>query len=128
LVRNTFMIAVIPILGFVHNRGNHGSSHRLSITSALPLFVLGYLAMGLLRSAGDALLPGVQWWTSLHKGIATLSGYSIALAIAGIGLHIDIKRLAKLGYKPFFIGLGAACALGAISFLLVSLLHGQLLA
>ena len=46
--------------------------------------------------------------------------YVIAVSVAGIGLNTDIRKLAKLGYKPFICGLIAAFSVGAVSWLLVT--------
>ena len=124
LVRNTFMIAVIPFLGFWFARKNAGgtSGRKIQIVKYIPLFVIGYIMMGVVRSAGDGVFGAGKdtcWYGCWHfvKSSAT---YVIAVAIACIGLNTDIKKLTKLGYKPFVCGLIAALSVGIVSWLLVT--------
>jgi len=126
LVRNTLMIAVLPLLGFAHNRRHNPDKKHMKLSSVLPLFVIGYIAMGGVRSAGDALFHDAGIWTAFYKGTAAVSTYVVAAAIACIGLNTNIKSLRQLGYKPFLIGLSAAVALGIISYVLVNVFHAQL--
>jgi len=42
--------------------------------------------------------------------------------MAGVGLGTDIKKLKKLGAKPFWIGFCAAVSVGIVSFLLLKIL------
>ena len=124
LVRNTFMILVIPFLGFWFARKNNqtGTKQTFRIAKYIPLFVLGYILMGVTRSLGDYAF-GTDKGTAWHECwgfIKTSAGYIIAVAIAGIGLNTDIRKLAKLGYKPFACGLIAAVSVGAVSWLLVT--------
>ena len=54
LTRNLFMAPVIVIMGIIYNRAQAGSGKSLtsSVRKALPLFVLGFVAMAVLRTLG----------------------------------------------------------------------------
>ena len=130
LVRNTFMMAVIPFLGFWFARKNAKETfgQKIRITKYVPLFVIGYLVMAIVRSLGDGIFGGgkdTDWYTCWHF-VKTASGYVIAVSIACIGLNTDIKKLTKLGYKPFTCGLIASFSVGVVSWLLVRLLGNYL--
>ena len=130
LVRNVFMLAVIPLLA-VGFRGEGetpgGERVRLPLLQVLPWFVAGFVAMALLRTAGDlgpSPLGGLlspQSWSAAIAGVASLSGWCLALAMAAVGLGTDVGRLRALGWKPLGVGLCAALAVGAVSAVLI---HG----
>src|SRR5262249_6459479 len=87
LLRNAFMIAVVPGTAWMHHRG----SVRVRFTQAIPLFVVGFLALALVRTLAD--LTGS---TDLQRAIASgqsLSAACLALAMAAIGLGTDLRKL-----------------------------------
>jgi uncharacterized integral membrane protein (TIGR00698 family) len=123
LVRNTFMMLVIPFLGFWYGRKNNSKipGKKIQIIKYLPLFVVGYILMGIVRSLGDFTFgaESTGWYNSWHF-IKMSATYVITVAIACVGLNTDIRKLSKLGYKPFFCGLIAALSVGVVSWLLVT--------
>jgi len=123
LVRNTFMVFVIPVLGywFAKKSAQGASAKGLQIAKYIPLFVLGYVVVVLLRSLGDyAFGASNTGWTSACSFVKTSATYLIAIAVSCIGLNTNIRKLTKLGYKPFVCGLIAAVSVGAVSWLLVT--------
>jgi uncharacterized integral membrane protein (TIGR00698 family) len=123
LVRNTFMILVIPFLGFWFARRNAKGDPqtKLSLTKYVPLFVFGYVAMGVVRSLGDyAFGTASASWVSFWSFVKASATYVIAIAVTCIGLNTNIRKLTKLGYKPFVCGLIAAVYVGAVSWLLAT--------
>ncbi len=96
-----------------------------------PVFIIGFLIMAALRSVGDAslgssgLAMGI-WdesvWRTLHGNIAGWSGYTLAAAMAGVGLGTSFSTLKALGVKPFAVGLAAAATVGLTSVILVLIL------
>ena len=129
LVRNAFMIIVIPFLGFWFRRRNVNATSgvRLKIMEYVPLFVFGYIAMGIARTLGDhAFGADNAAWTSVWHAVKTTATYTIAVAITCVGLSTDIRRLSTLGYKPFICGLVAALSVGFVSWLIVARLGNYL--
>ncbi len=125
LVRNTFLILVIPFLGWRSGRQTEATSGGL--LQYVPLFVVGYVLMGALRTLGDGWFgPASAGWTVVWQSVAGLATWAIALAIAAVGLNTDLRRLTHLGVRPIGVGLAAALAVGLISFTLVTLFSGAL--
>lgn len=114
LVRNALMAPLIVLIAWWWQRSAdaaHGNVAR-SVRGAVPLFVLGFLAMALLRTAG-VIQPSVA---ALLDEIAKAL---ILLALAGVGLNTKIAQLRAVGATPFLAGLAtmavlAAASLGAI--------------
>jgi len=127
LVRNTFMMLVIPFLGFWYARKNAvktAGGPKFQVVKYIPLFVIGYLVMAVVRSVGDGIFEDTQSaesWIYCWKLVKTSAGYVIATSVACIGLNTDIKKLIKLGLKPFVCGLIAALSVGAVSYALVTI-------
>jgi uncharacterized integral membrane protein (TIGR00698 family) len=131
LVRNLLMVVVIPFMAFFFARGSRAEGKKTTITRLLPLFVLGFLAMAVLRSLGDAMInDGGQayglWaaaaWESLHAATQALAENLLVVALAGVGLSTNLRSFRGLGIKPFLAGLGAALIVGFVSLIAISLL------
>jgi uncharacterized integral membrane protein (TIGR00698 family) len=132
LVRNVFIAAVIPVMALVyaHHRAATGAvaDEKVSAWKLFPLFILGFVAMAMLRSAGDAGLRhgglALGAWSAAEwsRGTALLSNtatYVLAMAMAGVGLGTSLRSLKGLGIKPFYVGLFASLVVGIASVLAV---------
>jgi uncharacterized integral membrane protein (TIGR00698 family) len=135
LVRNVFMAGVIPIMAYYYaqkTRGE-GAEKKTSITKLLPVFILGFIGMAILRSLGDAGINATgqayelwdnRTWPEVISGIKHWAEIFLVAALAGVGLNTKFSTLKKLGLKPFLVGLGASTSVGLISFLAIKLLGG----
>ncbi len=135
LVRNVFMALVIPFMAFYYGRRTSaqasGESKKTNILKLFPLFILGFLTFAALRSIGDASINlgnsafGL-WtensWTSLISTVKTWAGNFLVVALAGVGLSTNFQSFKGLGFKPFFVGLVSALAVGGVSFIAITLL------
>jgi len=134
LVRNVFMVAVIPFMSWRCRRrvaAEGGACQQpTNLLSLFPMFILGFLALAVLRSIGDAtlhvgkafgLLDATAWgW--LIKALETAAADLLAVAMASVGLGTGFKQLMKLGLRPLYAGLGAAFVVGIVSWLGISIL------
>lgn len=125
LVRNVFMAAVIPFMAFYYARKTQGSDEtvetRTNIVKLLPLFVVGFLIMAVIRSFGDALWAGAAW-SDVVSFTKTWAINLLVVALAAVGLSTSFKILKGLGIKPFIVGLGAALIVGVVSYVAISML------
>lgn len=137
LVRNVFMAAVIPFMVFYYARKSasqgEGADKKTNSLKLLPLFVVGFLTLAMIRSVGDAGINAGGsafglWdnaaWTGIHTFVKAWAGNLLVVALAGVGLSTDFRTFRGLGFKPFLVGLGAALAVGVVSFVAISLLGG----
>ena len=133
LVRNVFMAAVIPLMAFLYARRNSGEAagKKVSIARLLPLFIVGFLTLAVLRSIGDAGINAggnafALWDADAWKGlVGFFKDWAVNLlvvALAGVGLTTRFSAFKGLGIKPFLVGLGAALIVGVVSFGAISLL------
>lgn len=127
LTRNIFLAAVIPILTWMHVRSTHGHRHAMTLswTQFVPGFVLGFLAMAVVRSVGDAtlgssgaaygVLDASGWrWLTAWVGDFWASQLFLGTAMAAVGLNTSFKVFQGVGLKPFAVGLAGALVVGAV--------------
>ena len=132
LVRNLFMVVVIPLLVIHHGgRSAQDTSRKVTVIQLVPLFILGFLGMVGVRSVGDVTLVRSGYalgvldgagWTALQSMVQNVAVYLLVAALAGVGLKTRIDRLRSLGLKPFLMGLVAAVSVGVFSAITVRLL------
>jgi uncharacterized integral membrane protein (TIGR00698 family) len=110
LVRNTFIAPVVLLAGvWAARRHVHaGGATRGSVRSAFPVFVLGFLALAVLRSVG---LIGDE----LAEVLGVVATTAITIAIAAVGLSTRLQDLRSIGIRPFAVGMTAAVALAAVA-------------
>jgi uncharacterized integral membrane protein (TIGR00698 family) len=110
LVRNTLMAPLIVLIAWWWQRSAEAAEANVgrSVRSAVPLFVLGFLALALLRTVG-LIQPNVA---ALLDEIAKAL---ILVALAGVGLNTRLVQLRAIGLTPFFAGLATASVLAALS-------------
>lgn len=122
LTRNAMLVAVVPLLAFLHARRSGHAAEKTSIAKLFPLFVLGFLALSLLRTAGDLGLQGggmalgifdPSSWTGLMSVLGEdVAVIALATALAGVGLTTRLSVFRGLGPRPFLVGLTAAMLVG----------------
>jgi uncharacterized integral membrane protein (TIGR00698 family) len=129
LTRNIFLAAVIPILTWMHLKSQSASgalgASGAKISSLIPGFVIGFLAMAVVRSIGDWTLASAgaafgvwsaEQWTSITKSLGDYWASQILLgtAMAAVGLNTNFAVFKGVGFKPFVVGMAGALVVGAV--------------
>ena len=118
LIRNTFLVIMVPLFGFLYNRGKT-KNKDYSIFSIFPYFVLGFIGMIVLRNIGDQVFTlengSLEYWNTLIGYIKSLATVFLTMAMAAVGISINLNELKSMGYKPFVVGLIAAITVGIVS-------------
>ena len=116
LIRNTFLVIMIPAFAFVYNKGR-SQKENYSILSFFPYFVIGFVAMIIFRNIGDQIYisNNTSNWKEIIEIIKSLSKVSLTMAMAAIGLSTNLKDIIKMGYKPFIVGFIAMLTVGLVS-------------
>ena len=118
LIRNTFLVILIPLFAFLYNRGEL-KGQNYSILSIFPYFVLGFIGMIIVRNLGDQLFlignKNYEIWVNLISYLKILATVFLTMAMAAVGISINLSELKSMGYKPFIVGLIAAVTVGLIS-------------
>lgn len=134
LTRNLFIIAVIPLVSYLFFRQSSDQDGKSQIPKwykLIPLFVIGFLLLSLVRTIGDMTVANFEAafgifsptsWERFYESWSSFGAtYMLGIAMAGVGLSTDFSMFKGLGIKPFYVGLIAAVSVGAVSLLLVSL-------
>jgi uncharacterized integral membrane protein (TIGR00698 family) len=115
LTRNTLMVPVIFSVGLwfaARESRPAGAEERrdwlASGRKAVPPFLLGFLALALVNSAG--FIPD-----GLATMLTRVSQVLIVMALVGVGLTTRISALRQSGPAPFALGLAVAVMLAVVS-------------
>ncbi len=138
LVRVTMLAPLVFILAVMYARDHANDTSTtapLTVRYArlVPWFVWGFVGFAVLNTLG--LLPVLEFKPSgflasigvgheLSVSIADLMGWAgkilITLAMAAIGLEVNLRVLASVGRRAFLAGLLATVALGIASLTMIS--------
>ncbi|UCF97441.1 MAG: putative sulfate exporter family transporter [Spirochaetaceae bacterium] len=143
LVRNTFMVIVIPLLSYLYSRkfaklesAEGDGAHKINVRKIFPMFVLGFLGFSILRSVGDLLSArettgGSFWltpdsWLAFHTAVRRIAAILLLTAVTATGLSTRFSRLKELTLKPFLIGFIAAAGVGMVSYAFVRIMKAAI--
>jgi uncharacterized integral membrane protein (TIGR00698 family) len=117
LIRNTFLVIMIPLFAFLYNR-NKSKEKNYSIINIFPYFVLGFVGMIILRNIGDQVfISNNNGWVEIINTIKTSSKIFLTMAMAAIGLSTNLKDIKSMGYKPFVVGFIGMATVGVVCIL-----------
>ncbi|KOY80080.1 YeiH family putative sulfate export transporter [Lysinibacillus macroides] len=111
LTRVALLAPIAIIIGAFYQKVDKGEEKVLSL-SIIPWFIVGFLAMGAFNSLGIVEANTVQ-------SIVNIAYILIAMAMAGLGLNIEIKTFKELGVKAFIAGLIGSLCLAIMGYILV---------
>ena len=128
LTRNLCLAGVIPLLTWMHvavSRVRLGSRVSTSWKTLVPMFVIGFVAMAVVRTIGDATLQSTGaaygvWdcraWSRLTNLVGDFWASRVLLgtAMAAVGLNTSFAVFKGVGAKPFLVGLAGALVVGAV--------------
>ncbi|MBL4684497.1 MAG: putative sulfate exporter family transporter [Nannocystaceae bacterium] len=138
LVRVLLLAPVVVVIGAIYARDKrrHQQAHvpaRTRFTTLFPPFILGFVALALAKTLN--LLPDFTLhlahsflWeagsldVSMSDMVTTASSWLVTVAMAGVGLGVHLRGLAKVGLSALYVGLGAAVVLAAFSLGMLKLL------
>ncbi|QDQ00767.1 YeiH family putative sulfate export transporter [Lysinibacillus fusiformis] len=114
LTRVAMLVPVAIIIGIMYQRSEKGQEKKPFSLSIIPWFILGFLAMSAFNSLG--IVP-----SAIAQFIVNCAYILIAMAMAGLGLNVEIKTFKQLGIKAFIAGLIGSVCLSVLGYVLVIL-------
>ncbi len=111
LIRVLMLGPLLFIVGLARGLGGR----RLSLAHVLPWFIAGFAIMALLRSA-DVLAP-----TTLAL-LTSTSSLLTTVAMAGLGLSVDVRSLRQAGGRVVMAALASLLALCCFSMAMITLI------
>jgi uncharacterized membrane protein YadS len=118
LVRVLLLGPLVVALSVIRSRkGAEGVEDRRlpPLGRLVPWFVIGFLVMALVRSVG--VIPDV-----LMRPLDLAAGALTVLAMAGLGLGVDVRSVASAGFRISAVVTGSLLLLAAMAVGLVRLL------
>ena len=130
LIRNTFLVILIPLFAFLYNRGEF-KEQKYSILGIFPYFVIGFIGMIIVRNLGDQFFSvqadNFYAWSKFIEYLKILATVFLTMAMAAVGISINLSELKSMGYKPFVVGLIAAVTVGIISLIYIEIIKNFLI-
>lgn len=128
LCRNALLGVVLVALGIAMRRRGEAAPQPKGwqrVTTFVPAFVLGFLAMSALNTLGG--FDGSLGPLAVRDGLAATSRFLLLVALVAIGARTTLATLRAAGGRPALAGLVAALAIG-LTTLAVVLVAGPALA
>jgi len=122
LVRVALLAPLVFVLAAVWAR-RHVTPMRVHYTRLIPPFIWGFIAMALLNTAG--LLPVLEFRQAeplrvpLSQALSQAGNWILTLAMAAMGLEVDLRFLSQVGRTALLVGVVASGAMMAASLLLI---------
>ena len=107
LIRNALMAPLLFLIAtwWASRAQDALGSTRRGIRRAVPLFVLGFLALATLRTLG--VIDAAEAAT-----LDVVARALILVALAAVGMSIRVGELRETSWRPFAVGLSVALAVG----------------
>ena len=121
LIRNTFLVIMIPLFAFLYNRGK-SKVKKYSLLNIFPYFVLGFIALIIFRNIGDQIFLTENTqniWQGVISNIKESAKVFLSMAMAAVGLSTNLKDIKSMGYKPFVVGFIAMMTVGLVSIIVM---------
>ncbi|WP_028399298.1 YeiH family protein [Ectobacillus panaciterrae] len=119
LTRVALLVPVAIVIGIWSNRqerSQNSSNAKASWKSIpIPWFILGFLAMSGIHSLGI-------FSSSISNSVVLVAYMLIAMAMAGLGLNVDVAAFRRMGLKSFAAGLIGSILLSVLGYGLVYIL------
>ena len=116
LTRVALLVPVAIVIGIFYRRMDKSEEKKAFSLSIIPWFILGFLAMSAINSLG--IIPA-----NVSQAFVNIAYILIAMAMAGLGLNVEIKTFKELGVKAFIAGLIGSVCLSVLGYILVILLY-----
>jgi uncharacterized integral membrane protein (TIGR00698 family) len=131
LLRNLSMLVLIPLAAMsTRSSGTNGlraagTTDAAPIRQALPGFLVAFVLLALLRTAGDAVFEGTAaavQWSGLVSGALAASDLLLVCGMTAVGLGVSLRDLRTLGWRALVAACVVALAVACASLLALSLL------
>jgi uncharacterized integral membrane protein (TIGR00698 family) len=89
---------------------------------AVPLFVISFIGLVVVRTVGDGLAGDAAQWKALLGYAQLTSEWLLLIGMAAVGLGVTVTHLREAGWRPIVLAFVAATLTGACGLGLVSIL------
>jgi uncharacterized integral membrane protein (TIGR00698 family) len=96
------------------------ASMRKSIIDALPGFLVGYVALAIVRFAGDRLVGDAPLWKGVVEADKLVLDLLMATVSAGIGLHLSIRTIIATSGRAVIVSGGASALMAGLTLAMIA--------
>jgi uncharacterized integral membrane protein (TIGR00698 family) len=115
LVR-VLMLGPVVVFFSLRTKATDGSRRSVQITRLVPWFIVGFVGLAILRSIG--WLPA-----SLAPPVRELSRWLTVVAMAALGLGVDVRAVGRAGMRVSLVVMGSLALLLVLSVVMISVLR-----
>ena len=118
-LRTLGLLVLVPAAAWLGARETAaaGEAPRDLRRKVLPAFVIGFVALVALRTAGDAMVGGspelLAHWTQILTAGQVASEWLLLCGMAAVGLGVTFSHVREAGWRPVFVAFTAALLAGA---------------
>jgi uncharacterized membrane protein YadS len=94
-------------------------SVRKSIVDSLPAFILGYVALAVVRAVGDRVLGASAAWSAFLAADKVAVDLLMTTVSAGIGLHLALRTLLASSTRAIAVGGGTSVWMAALTLAMI---------
>jgi len=117
LTRVLLLGPVVALFAWIYRKGDEGeATTRLSLGKFLPWFVIGFAALALLRT-GSVIPEGLGDMAKDASKILT------SIAMAGLGLSVDLRSVRSSGLRVALVVLGLTILLVTMALTIVTVMN-----
>ncbi len=92
---------------------------KKSIVEALPGFLAGYLALAIVRAAGDRIFGQAPAWLAVIEADRLVLDVLMATVSAGIGLHLSIRSIIATSGRAVLVAGGTASLMACLTLVMI---------
>jgi uncharacterized membrane protein YadS len=117
------ILLLAPMLitfSLIRRTSHQKASMKKSIVDALPGFLVGYLALAIVRAAGDRLFATAPGWLAVIDVNRIVLDVLMSTVSAGIGLHLSIRSIIATSGRAVLVAGGTATLMAALTLAMIA--------
>src|SRR5262249_22184932 len=119
--KSTRVLLLAPMLFILAllRRDTAPADVKKSAKEQLPRYLFGYVALAVLRAAGDRVAPDARIFQALIAADRFAVDWLMATIAAAIGLHLELRSLLSAGARAIAVGAAASCWMASLSLAMI---------
>lgn len=117
--RVLLLAPVLIVLALMRRSGPPAAGSQ-GLAAHLPRFLLGYIALAVVRAIGDRMFGDAAGWATVLVIDQWLVDVLMATVAAGIGLHLALGTLLAAGTRSVIVGGGASVWIAGLSLAMIT--------
>jgi uncharacterized integral membrane protein (TIGR00698 family) len=120
LVKLARVALLAPFLLVLTMLSGRAEGAGINARKLIPGFIWGFLALAILQTLH--LVPAFAWEGGAKLPVSEIGNWLLTLAMAAIGLEVNLRLLARVGGRALLAGLGATLVLCGATYGMIRLL------